>query len=57
VIVEAGRLDPPPPVVVLTGRIEEDLTDDLRRAGAAACLRKPVDIKQLLAAIAEAIGE
>ncbi len=57
VIAEATRLDPPPPVVVLTGRLEEDLTEDLIRAGAALCLRKPVDVKQLLAAIAEAVGE
>jgi len=46
----------PVPVIILTGHETAETKTRLMARGAAACLRKPVDDKLLLAAIDDAIG-
>ncbi len=52
----AAALPHPPPVVVMTGRIEQTVADELSAAGAAECLTKPFRRKELLRAMAEALS-
>ena len=47
----------PPPVLLLTGRLERDLERKLKDAGAVACLRKPVRLGKLVAAVTHHLGE
>ena len=55
VLIERERFDVP--VVVITGHDTPDNRSRVIARGAKAYLRKPVDDKQLLAAISEAIGQ
>ncbi len=55
-ILDAARALPrPPPVVVTTGRVEGDVPDGLRQAGAAKCLFKPFPLPALFQAVADAL--
>ena len=47
----ARELADSPPVVIVTGREEDHILDELRAAGAAHCLRKPVMLPDLLAMV------
>jgi PAS domain S-box-containing protein len=45
-----------PPVIVMTGRLEQSLRDELLGRGAAACLAKPFQRDDLVSALAEALA-
>ncbi len=52
-VLEAAReLDCPPPVVIITGRAENEVTANLLAEGACACLRKPFSISELVETLA-----
>lgn len=44
-----------PPVIVMTGRLEQSLRDELLRCGAAGCLAKPFQREALVRALAEVL--
>ncbi|NSW57011.1 MAG: PAS domain S-box protein [Armatimonadetes bacterium] len=51
-VLEAAReLDSPPPVVIITGRAENEIAASLLAEGASACLRKPFSISELVATL------
>jgi FixJ family two-component response regulator len=52
-----SRMQPPVPVVVITGRDTEETRQAVLEAGAVAYLRKPVDEQTLLAAVTEALSD
>jgi len=48
VLEAALELEPPPPVVIITGKAEDGLFERLRREGATACFSKPFSLEELL---------
>ncbi len=48
VLEAALELEPPPPVVIVTGKAEDGLFERLRRDGATACFSKPFSLEELL---------
>ncbi len=48
IIEAAAALPTAPPVVIMTGRVEQHLLDDLRSAGAVCCLQKPFPLSEIL---------
>ena len=57
ILTAARELPDPPPVVIITGRSEEDMIGELIREGAAVCLRKPFHLHELLEAVRGVLGE
>jgi CheY-like chemotaxis protein len=53
----ARGLEPPPPVIVMTGRGEPQVADEMRELGATACLQKPFRLAALTAAVAETVRQ
>lgn len=48
IIEAAAALPTAPPVVIMTGRVEQHLLEDLRSAGAVCCLQKPFPLSEIL---------
>ena len=58
-VVEFSRSmgDEAPPVVIMTGRLERALHDEVLALGAARSIEKPFDMGKLLRVLAEVLGE
>ena len=55
VLEAAQELEVPPPVIMLTGRLEAYVVEELVALGAAECLQKPVSREAILAAVARVL--
>ncbi len=53
----AMEMESKPPVILMTGRTEEVLADELLAEGASRCLQKPFRLKDLLAEITDVLGD
>ena len=51
------KMESRPPVILMTGRTEEVLADELLAEGASRCLQKPFRLKDLLAEITDVLGD
>lgn len=56
VLTSAGALPDPPPVLVMTGRIEGHLAEELLASGASAYVQKPFALDDILGAIHDVLG-
>ena len=57
VILAAGELPEPPPVLVITGKVDAETTDEVLALGAAMCLSKPFGLAELVAAVSGLLPE
>ncbi len=57
VLAEVAAMDDPPPTILMTGRLEVHIAEDLLSLGASRCLTKPFSRAALLRAIEELVGE
>ncbi len=53
----ALEMESRPPVILMTGRTEEVVADELLAEGASRCLQKPFRLKDLLAEITDVLGD
>ena len=57
VIAAASELPDPPPVLVITGKVDAETTDEVLALGAAMCLSKPFGLAELVAAVSGLLPE
>ena len=50
------ELSEPLPVILITGWLDEAIAEELLGLGASACLRKPLDMGELLSAMDDVLG-
>jgi DNA-binding NtrC family response regulator len=50
-------LESPPPVIVMTGRLETHIADELIAAGADECVQKPATRETILGAVTRALDK
>lgn len=56
-VLESLRLQrDPPPVIIITGRLERSLREEVAALGAACCVEKPFDLSDLLRAISTVLA-
>jgi len=55
VLAASRALSDPPPLVIITGRAEAGVTDELLASGAVACLHKPFGLPELVATVEGAL--
>ena len=56
IIAAAKALPEPPPVVLITGKVEDNLTPDLMAAGAAGCFQKPFNLREIVTEVGRQLG-
>ena len=56
ILAAAQALADPPPVLLITGRVEDDLTPGLMAAGAAGCFQKPFNLREIVTEVRRQLG-